>query len=97
MSVTEGVWIKNTNALGKETTVGNSEDLMKRYGAGVTAPTEITTYTWDNTHRGGTFPDNLNAWWTYAVVDTTSVADKDTAEKAGTLRVGLVAISSLMP
>lgn len=93
MSVTEGVWIKNTNALGKETTVGNSEDLMKRYGAAVTAPTEITTYTWDNTHRGGTFADNLNAWWTYAVVDTTSVADKDTAEKAGTLRVGLVADS----
>lgn len=88
MSASDGVWIKNTDTVGLSTTIGNSIDLMKRYAT--TSPSLVTTYTWDPTHRGGTFEDNPNIWWTYAKEDTTSVADPNLAEKTGMIRVGLV-------
>ena len=88
MSASDGVWIKNTDTVGLSTTIGNSIDLMKRYAT--TSPALVTTYTWDSTHRGGTFEDNPNIWWTYAKQDTTSVADPSLAEKTGMIRVGLV-------
>lgn len=53
LTASDGVWIKNTNALGLATSVGNSTNLMQRYPlTGAAAPTEVTTYTWDPTHRG---------------------------------------------
>lgn len=88
MSASDGVWIKNTDTVGLSTTIGNSIDLMKRYAT--TSPSLVTTYTWDPTHRGGTFEDNPNIWWTYAKEDTTSVADPNLAEKTGMIRIGLV-------
>ena len=90
LTLADGVWIKNTNALGQATSVGNSDDLMIWYDTSVNVPSDITTYTFDPTHLGSVMADNRNIWWTVAKKDTTSVADASVEDKANLLRIGLI-------
>lgn len=90
LTLSDGVWIKNTNALGQATSVGNSNDLMIWYDTSVNVPSDITTYTFDPTHLGSVMADNRNIWWTVAKKDTTSVANAGVEDKANLLRIGLI-------
>ena len=90
LTLADGVWIKNTNALGQATSVGNSNDLRIWYDTSVNVPSDITTYTFDPTHLGSVMADNRNIWWTVAKKDTTSVADASVEDKANLLRIGLI-------